>query len=182
MSGRRLVDAVVPVVHLVATVEKLDALCCVEVLAEHAGPLEDGLQVLEELQESWGAEGELDALRDAPVGACVQVSWETLLLLRMVSPRAEAPDVVDLDLDVSHGTATRTGSSWSPTADEIHVVAVDLVAQEVQDAGCVAARCPLVAGRGSSTRTSGGCSGGRLPPSIVRHLSSPELAGTARDR
>ena len=146
MSGRRLADAVVPVVHFVATVEKLGAVCCVEVLAEHAGPVEDGLEVLDDLHARWGPGGELDVLRDAEAGTPVPLTWETLLLLGATTVSTEPTGT--LDLDVPHGTATRTGLSPAPTADEMHAVAVELVAQELQDAGCLAARVSV----GGTTR------------------------------
>ena len=138
MSGRRLADAVVPVVQFVVTVEKLGAVCCLEVLAEHAGPVEDGLEVLDDLDTRWGPGGELDVLRDTELGTPVPVSWETLLLLGAAAVRTGPAG--GLDLDVPHGTATRTGLSPAPTGEEMHAVAVELVAQELQDAGCLAAR------------------------------------------
>jgi len=137
LSGRRLTGAVVPVVYFLATSERLGAVCRLEVLAEHAGTVEDGLQLLDQLHESWGPGGELDGLNDAAVGTSVPLSWETLLLLGTLTS-AEAPG--SLDLDVPHGRAMRTGPARPPTADEMHAVAVDLVAQELQDAGCLAAR------------------------------------------
>lgn len=151
MSRRRLADAVVPVVHFVVTVDKLGAACSIEVLAEHAGPVEDGLQVLEDLDASWGPGGELDTLGDTAAGTPVPLTWETLLLLGTMTTGTQtrgtgATDA--LDLDVPHGTATRRGPAPGPTADEMHAVAVGLVAQELQDAGCLAARVSV----GSRTR------------------------------
>ena len=145
-GGRRLRGAVVPVVHFVATSERLGTVCSLEVLAEHAGPVEDGLQLLDELDACWGPGGELDVLDRASIGTSVALTWESLLLLgTMVRAGASG----GLDLDVAHASATRTGPARTPTADEMHAVAVDLVAQELRDSGCLAARVSA----GGRTRT-----------------------------
>jgi len=138
VSRRRSPDAVVPVVELAATVEALGAVWCLQVLAEHAGPIEDALEVLHELQAAWGPGGELALLGDAPTGRPVPLSWETVLLLGTLTPCSAPPG--GFELDVSHGTATRTGVLMIPTADEMHAAAVALVAQELEDAGCLAAQ------------------------------------------
>lgn len=138
MRARRLADAVVPVVHFAVTVEKLGTVWSVQVLAEHAGPVEDGLQVLEDLHAAWGPDGELAGLSNAPTGVPVPLGWETLLLLGAMMRRPGPPGTVDLD--VPHGSASRSGPWRAPTPDEMHAVALDLVAQELQDAGCLAAQ------------------------------------------
>lgn len=121
------------VIQFRAVREALAARCVVEVLAEHAGQVEEGLLTLTELDRSWGPGGELATLSRSAVGTAVPLGWESLLLLG----RGPASGV---RLDLHQRTATPTGPVRLPGLRERHELAARLVAQELADAGCLTAR------------------------------------------
>lgn len=125
-------DAVTPLIYFSATRFVLGANAEIEVMAEHAGQLEDGLMLLDELDRRWGDVGELAAIAVLPLQASLEVSWDTVLLLAVSQPPG-----VEVEL-VSH-QACRVGPVELPTLDVRRAVAVELVARELTDAGCAAA-------------------------------------------
>jgi thiamine biosynthesis lipoprotein ApbE len=131
-SRRAGVDAVTPLIYLTATRYVLGAVAEVEVMAEHAGQLEDGLMLLDDLDRRWGSDGELAAIQRLDVGDETQVSWDTVLLLTV------AP-VAGTEVELVTRRARRTGPVELPSVEVRRAVAVELVARELTDAGCAAA-------------------------------------------
>ena len=110
----------------------LGAAAEIEVMAEHAGQLEDGLMMLDELDRRWGGEGELVAIAGLSEGACLQVSWDTVLLLSVT----RLPGV---EVELVTRRVRRVGEVMLPTVDVRRAIAVELVVRELTDAGCAAA-------------------------------------------
>ena len=130
-------DAVTPLIYFSASRFILGAPAEVEVMAIHAGQLEDGLMLLDELDRRWGSDGELAAIADlssspSSVDAVLEVSWDTVVLLAVTRPTG-----VEVEL-VSH-EARRIGPVELPTMDVRRALAVELVVRELTDAGCAAA-------------------------------------------
>jgi hypothetical protein len=125
-------DAVTPLIYFSAARVVLDAPAEVEVMAVHAGQLEDGLMMLDDLDRRWGSAGEVASLAALPEGAPLEVSWDTVLLLML----SRAPGV---EVDLVSGEARRTGRVDLPSMELRRAMAVELVARELTDAGCAAA-------------------------------------------
>ena len=125
-------DAVTPLIYFSAARFVLGAPAEVEVMAVHAGQLEDGLMLLDDLDTRWGGDGELAAIADLPPGVGFEVSWDTVLLLAVTHPPG-----VEVEL-VSH-EVRRTGAVELPTMDPRRALAVQLVVRELTDTGCAAA-------------------------------------------
>jgi hypothetical protein len=125
-------DAVTPLIYFSAARFVLGAPAEVEVMAEHAGQMEDGLMLLDDLDRRWGSGGELAALADLAEDAVLEVSWDTVLLLTVTRP----PGV---EVELVTRTARRTGRVELPSPELRRAMAVELVARELTDAGCVAA-------------------------------------------
>lgn len=125
-------DAVTPLIYFSATRLVLGAPAEVEVMAVHAGQMEDGLMLLDDLDRRWGSAGELAALADLSEDAALEVSWDTVLLLTVTRPAG-------VEVELVTRTARRTGRVELPTQELRRAMAVELVARELTDAGCVAA-------------------------------------------
>jgi hypothetical protein len=126
-----------PLIYFAASRFILGAPAELEVMAVHAGQLEDGLMLLDELDRQWGSDGELGAIADLPssrggLDAAFEVSWDTVLLLVVSRPPG-----VQIEL-VSH-QARRIGPVELPAMDVRRALAVELVIRELTDAGCAAA-------------------------------------------
>src|SRR4051794_41832342 len=68
-------------------------------MAIHAGQLEDGLMLLDELDRRWGSDGELAAIADLSSSpssgdAVLEVSWDTVLLLAVTPPTGVEGELV----------------------------------------------------------------------------------------
>ena len=111
----------------------LQSLCRLEAIAERADQLEDAIALVADLEPAWGAGGELDQLRTATPGVDVAISWESVLLLG----RAEA---TGLRLDVGEHRVRRTGDVVLPDLDARQALAAELLACELINSGCLAAR------------------------------------------
>lgn len=122
-----------PVIQFRAVREALATRCVLEVQAEHAGQVEEGLLTLAELDRAWGPEGELATLTRSAVGSAVPLGWESLLLI------GQGP-ASGVRLDLHRRTATPTAAVRLPGLRERHALAARLVAQELADAGCLTAR------------------------------------------
>jgi hypothetical protein len=126
----------VPLVRFEVTRPVLGEGLDLTVLAEHAGPLEDGLALLPELAAQWGPGGQLHALASAPPLEAVPVSAETALLLSLARP-------CGVHVDTSSGTARAAGLLGLPGVQDQQALAVDLLVAELLDAGCVGVRAAL---------------------------------------
>ena len=104
----------------------------IEAWANHAGQLEDGLALLDELDQLWGPQGELNWLVELAAGRRAEVSWDTALLLSMSATRG-------LQVDVADHLVLRIGEVVLPTTSARQALAADLVLRELLDAGCAAA-------------------------------------------
>ena len=124
-------DAVTPLIYLAASRYVLGAAAEVEVMAEHAGQLEDGLALLDQLDQRWGKDGELAGIGRLATGHELEVSWDTVLLLTV------AP-IAGVEVELVTRRARRIGPIELPSAVVRQAVAVELVARELTDAGCAA--------------------------------------------
>src|SRR5690348_13199616 len=131
-AGRGAADAVTPLIYFAATRFALGATVEVEVMAEHAGQLEDGLMLLDDLDRRWGGHGELAAIAGLPADGELEVSWDTVLLLTVARPRG-------IEVELVTRRAARIGPVELPAQDVRRAVAAELVARELTDAGCAAA-------------------------------------------
>jgi hypothetical protein len=125
------VDAVTPLIYFSAARFVLGVPAEVEVMAVHAGQMEDGLMLLDELDRRWGSAGEVSALATLAEGARLEVSWDTVLLLTVTRP----PGLV---VELVARVARRTGAVELPSMEMRRAMAVELVARELTDAGCAA--------------------------------------------
>lgn len=124
-------DAVHPITEFRIVRAALGASARVDMLATHAGQIEDALQLLGRLDRLWGPAGELAALATRPAGETVTLTWETIALL-LTAPTA------GLQVEVAHQRAVRHGPVSLPRPAVRHSVAADLVAAELLDSGCLA--------------------------------------------
>ena len=131
-SRRPVAEVVTPLIYFSASRVVLGAPAEIEVMAEHAGQLEDGLMLLDDLDLRWGADGELAAIARLAPGAEMQVSWDTVLLLTVARPPG-------IEVELVTRRAARVGVVELPSLDVRRAVAVELVARELADAGCAAA-------------------------------------------
>jgi hypothetical protein len=125
-------DGVVPLINFAVSRPVLGTSADVEAWAEHAGQLEDGLALLNELDQMWGPQGELNRLAELAAGGRAEVSWDTALLLSMSATRG-------LRVDVANRLVLRIGEVVLPSASARRALAADLVLRELLDAGCAAA-------------------------------------------
>ena len=129
MSG----DGIVPLINFAVSRPVLGTSADVEAWAEHAGQLEDGLALLNELDQMWGPQGELNRLAELAVGRRAEVSWDTALLLSMSATSG-------LQVDVVNRQVLRTAEELLlPTTSARQALTADLVLRELLDAGCAAA-------------------------------------------
>ena len=125
-------DGVVPLINFAVSKPALGTAAEIEAWAEHAGQLEDGLLLLDELDQLWGPQGELDRLAELADGHRAEVSWDTALLLSKSATSG-------LQVDLANHLVRRTGKALLPTAGARRALAADLVLRELLDAGCAAA-------------------------------------------
>ena len=122
-------DGVLPLVNFAVSRPVLGTAADIEAWAEHAGQLEDGLALLDDLDQLWGPQGELDRLAELAAGRRAEVSWDTALLLSMSATGG-------LQVDVANHLVRRTGEVLLlPTTSARHALAADLVLRELLDAG-----------------------------------------------
>lgn len=107
--------------------------CLIQAVAETGQSIEDGCELLADLDRAWGPDGELEQLAGLALGQAVAVSWDTVLLLG----RTERPGLV---VDVESRRVTRVGEVVLPDHDARHALAAELVACELIDCGCLAAQ------------------------------------------
>ena len=104
-------DGVVPLINFAVSRPVLGTRGDIEAWAEHAGQLEDGLALLNELDQMWGPQGELNGLAELAAGRRAEVSWDTALLLSMSATRG-------LQVDVANHLVLRTGEALLLPTDE----------------------------------------------------------------
>ena len=125
-------EVVVSLIFFSVTRAALGVSAELEVLAAHAGQIEDGLALLDVLDRRWGTEDELAGLAALPVGWSTGVDWDTALLLSMFPAQG-------LMVDINLAAVTRTGPVILPSWQERQTLAAELVLRELMDGGCTAA-------------------------------------------
>lgn len=111
----------------------LQSLCRLDAIAERADQLDDAIALVADLELAWGADGELEQFQSAGLGVDVAISWETVLLLGRA-------DALGLQLDVGEHRVRRTGEVVLPDLDARHALAAELLACELINSDCLAAR------------------------------------------
>ncbi|HEY6687190.1 MAG TPA: hypothetical protein VI094_13375 [Propionibacteriaceae bacterium] len=130
-TGLRDTAGVVSLIHFTASFTVLAARAELNIWAENAAHVENGLQLVDELNHEWGPDGRLASLIHAAHGTPVEVSWDTLLLLVIT-------DAAGLTVDLQNHSVTRVGPVELPSAEIRRGLIAELLLQELRDAGCPA--------------------------------------------
>jgi hypothetical protein len=128
-TGPRDTAGVVSLIHFTASFTVLAARAELNIWAQNAVQVENGLQLVDELNHEWGPDGRLASLTHAVLSTPVDVSWDTLLLLAITG-------TTGLTVDLQNHSVTRVGPVELPSVEARRALIAELLLQELRDAGC----------------------------------------------